>query len=284
MKNLKFKYLSFSFILLSIVLGGCEKDESSSNPLNNYVGVAETYRKVSIYPGETLSLEAKIFATEAQNVDRTFSIIVDTHLDSAHGNHGTTLDSGSFTLPETVTLPAGQKTAVFNVGITGVNIGSGKKLVIKLGQLLGTNTSISDVWTDDNDLVEDSDTQRMTFDIEERCDFNKCVLSIKFDNYPEETAWELYDSSNNVVASGGLSDDGTTIIGYAADYPDQGTFTTNLCLQSGTYTFVIYDDYGDGMYTSASVQGNYSLKLGSTVLASGSGNFGSFQDTTFTLP
>jgi hypothetical protein len=108
-------------------------------------------------------------------------------------------------------------------------------------------------------------------------------LSIRFDNYPEETAWELYDSSLNVIESGGFT--AGTITGFAAlGFADQGIFKTVFCLTPGSYTFVIYDAYGDGMYTSASVQGNYSVKLGETVLASGQGDFGTSQATTFTIP
>jgi hypothetical protein len=59
---------------------------------------------------------------------------------------------------------------------------------------------------------------------------------------------------------------------------------TAFCLSPGEYTFIIYDNYGDGMYTSASVQGSYTVKLGDTVLATGIGDFGASQATTFTIP
>jgi len=110
-------------------------------------------------------------------------------------------------------------------------------------------------------------------------------LSIRFDNYPEETAWTLVDSSMNVVASGGFNAAGDAITGYAAlGFADRSTFAQNLCLPSGQYTFTIYDAYGNGMYTSASVSGNYTVKLGDTVLASGYGNFGAIQETIFIIP
>ena len=181
---------------------------------------------------------------------------------------------------------------IFTVQVTGTDIGQGKNLIVKLGQQEGLDVSVgyTEVGVLDPETgaqinyVDVVNTPKLTINIEEKCDFNKCVLTIKFDNYPEETAWELYDASFNVIASGGLDATGTTITGYAAlGFADQSTFITNFCLEAGDYTFVIYDDYGDGMYTSASVQGNYSLKYGTTVLASGGGNFGSFQDTAFTL-
>lgn len=275
MKSLKNKYLLFSFLLLSVFFVSCEKDVTSDNSLNNYVGI-EAVKKVEIYPDETVSVESKVYASNVSNVDRTFDLVVDP---------ASTLNSSYYIVPATVTIPAGEKIGTFQVSLTGTDIGSGKNLKVGLKQVEGVDYAITSYSLGADELVNSVISNKITYMIDEKCDFNKVVLSITFDNYPEETAWELYDSSNNVIASGGLSEDGTTITGYAAlGFADKSTFTTNFCLQSGTYTFVIYDDYGDGMYTSSSVQGNYSLKLGSTTLASGSGNFGSFQDTTFTLP
>ncbi|GGC78317.1 hypothetical protein GCM10011508_02230 [Flavobacterium lutivivi] len=275
MKNLKIKYRFLSFLLLSVFFVSCEKDVTSENSLKNYIGM-EPSKSLSIYPDETVSVESKVYASNTSNVDRTFNLVVDP---------ASTHNSSYYSVPATVTIPAGEKVGTFQVSITGTDLGSGKNLIVGLEQIEGVDYAISSFTTDANGLASVVTSNKIKYTIEERCDYNKVVLSITFDNYPEETAWELYDSANNVIASGGLSEDGTTITGYAdLGFADKSTFTTNFCLQSGTYTFVIYDDYGDGMYTSASVQGNYSLKLGSTTLASGSGNFGSFQDTTFTLP
>lgn len=275
MKNLKIKYRFLSFLLLSVFFVSCEKDVTSENSLKNYIGM-EPSKSLSIYPDETVSVESKVYASNTSDVDRTFNLVVDP---------ASTHNSSYYSVPATVTIPAGEKVGTFQVSITGTDLGSGKNLIVGLEQIEGVDYAITSFTTDANGLASVVTSNKIKYTIEERCDFNKVVLSITFDNYPEETAWELYDADNNVVASGGLSEDGTTITGYVAlGYADKSTFTTNFCLQSGTYTFVIYDDYGDGMYTSASVQGTYSLKLGSTVLASGGGNFGSFQDTTFTLP
>lgn len=289
MKILKNIYLFLAFLMLSVAFVGCEEDQTSGNSLvnNDYISIEVPFQKtVSLYPDESTSLETKVYASNVSNVDRTFNLVVDAV--------ATTHNASYYSVPSTVTIPAGQSFGTFSVQITGTDVGNGKKLVLGLAQQDGTAINISSftqtqVYENGSSIptnyVNVVKTNNLEYNIEERCDFNKVNLSITFDNYPEETAWELYDSANNVIASGGLSEDGTTITGYAAlGYADKSTFTTNFCLQSGTYTFVIYDDYGDGMYTSASVQGTYSLKLGSTVLASGGGNFGSFQDTTFTLP
>jgi len=273
MKFLKTKFLFTAFLMLTLAFVGCEKDVASGSSLTNYVGM-EPSKYVGVAKDATVTAESKIYATDVSNVDRTFTLFVDS---------STTLDPSYYTVPATVTIPAGQKIGVIQVGITGTDLGSGKILVVGLETVSGVNYATSYTTSTTTGLVSAVKTTKTTFTIEETCDLNKVVLSITFDNYPEETAWELYDSSSTVIASGGI--EGGVISGYAAlGFADQSTFTTSFCLPSGDYTFVIYDDYGDGMYTSASVQGTYSVKLGDTVLASGQGNFGSIADTAFTLP
>ncbi|MBR9915765.1 MAG: DUF5011 domain-containing protein [Algicola sp.] len=99
-------------------------------------------------------------------------------------------------------------------------------------------------------------------------------LSITFDNYPEETAWTIKNSSGQTVASGGT-------YGSQAD----GS-TLNIavgCLDDGCYDFQITDTYGDGICCA---YGNGSYTLTNTdngaTLASG-GSFTSSQTTNFCL-
>lgn len=86
------------------------------------------------------------------------------------------------------------------------------------------------------------------------------TLSIKFDNYPEETSWNIKDNSGAVVASGGT---------YGSQ-ADGSTLTINNCLPVGCYTLEFKDAYGDGMCCSYG-NGNYTLTNTSTgaTLASG---------------
>ncbi|WP_136150618.1 DUF1735 domain-containing protein [Flavobacterium sangjuense] len=276
-----------AFLMLSIVLVSCEKDGTESTLKNyNYISLeAPSSKLVSLYPDETGSVDSKVYASMASSVDRTFNLVVDP---------ASTLNASYYTVPASVTIPAGELVGTFTVGITGTNIGNGKKLIVGLEQQEGTDIGINAFTTTPvyeagssipRNYVNVVTTGKITFNIEERCDFNKVAVSITFDNYPEETAWDLRDASMNVVASGGFNAAGDAITGYAAlGFADRSTFTSNFCLPDGQYTFTIYDDYGDGMYTSATVSGTYTVKLGDTVLASGGGDFGFLQETTFTLP
>jgi hypothetical protein len=93
-------------------------------------------------------------------------------------------------------------------------------------------------------------------------------LRITFDNYPEETTWEIKDASNQVVHSGGP---------YGSQ-ADGSTLTITKTLDAGCYTLVFKDTYGDGICCSYG-NGSYELtnSASGAVLASG-GSFTS-EDT-----
>ncbi len=96
-------------------------------------------------------------------------------------------------------------------------------------------------------------------------------LTIKFDDYPEETSWQITNSSDQVVASGGTYGSQT----------DGSTLTITSCLEDGTYTFTINDSFGDGICCQYG-NGSYTLTSGGTTIASGA-SFGSSESTTFTI-
>jgi len=283
MKFINSKLLCFAMIILTIAFTGCEKDQLSDGVSSDQFVGMEPSKNVGVAKDATVTVESKVYASNISGVDRVFALVVDP---------ATTHDPSYYTVPATVTIPAGQSVGTFQVEIIGTNLGDGKKLIVGLEQVLGVDQNVTSVVNDPVPLnsplgtypiVNNVVSKTITYTIQETCDLNKVTLSITFDNYPEETAWELYDSSSTVIASGGI--EGGVISGYAAlGFADQSTFTTSFCLPSGDYTFVIYDDYGDGMFTSTAIQGTYSLKFGETVLASGQGNFGSIADTAFTLP
>ena len=96
------------------------------------------------------------------------------------------------------------------------------------------------------------------------------TLTIKLDNYPEETSWTVKNSSGATVESGGTY----------GNQADGSTVTVNLTLDAGEYTFTINDSYGDGICCSYG-SGNYSLASSDgTTIASG-GNFSSSEATSF---
>jgi hypothetical protein len=96
------------------------------------------------------------------------------------------------------------------------------------------------------------------------------VLTIKTDNYPEETTWEVKDETGTVLYSGGP---------YASNLTE---FETIMCLDPDKcYDFTIYDSYGDGI-CCAWGQGNYNIQDAfGNLLLTGDGVFNSSLTTNF---
>jgi len=96
-------------------------------------------------------------------------------------------------------------------------------------------------------------------------------LRIIFDNYPEETSWEIKNDSNQVIYEGGT---------YGSQ-ADGSTITISRALDVGCYTLIVKDIYGDGICCR---YGNGSYRLTNTsngaVLASG-GSFGAQVSNNF---
>ena len=104
------------------------------------------------------------------------------------------------------------------------------------------------------------------------CAEDDVVLTITFDNYPEETSWVLRDADGTTVASKQ----------YSSSNADGSTVTENLgTLDAGDYTFTISDTYGDGICCSYG-NGSYTLSSGSLTIKSG-GDFGNSEATNLCI-
>ena len=64
------------------------------------------------------------------------------------------------------------------------------------------------------------------------------TINIEFDFFAEETAWELRNENNVLVASSN---------GFYAENLSSTTLSETVCVPYGCYTFTMIDDYGDGM-------------------------------------
>jgi len=69
----------------------------------------------------------------------------------------------------------------------------------------------------------------------------KFELKLKLDYYPQQTSWEIRDATGMIM----FSDPG-----YDEYYFSYEEFNYDYCLSVGCYTFVIYDDFGDGICCS----------------------------------
>lgn len=265
----------FSALILAFAIVGCEDDNITDNSATNYIGL-ESYQTVELSDGETVTVEGKILASDVSGTDRTFNLFVDP---------STTHGAANFTVPSTVTIPAGSKEGTYEVTIVGNSLVDGNKIVVGITPSGDFNQTTS-YGTYSNGVLTGAGTGKSSFNLYRPCASTRARLSITFDNYPEETAWELYDSSLNLIDSGGFDPTGTAITGYAAlGFADRSTFSVVKCLTPGDYTFVIYDIYGDGMVTSASIIGSFSMNNlnNGASLFTGSGDFGASAVRTFTI-
>ncbi|HEX5112054.1 MAG TPA: hypothetical protein VFV79_04355 [Saprospiraceae bacterium] len=99
------------------------------------------------------------------------------------------------------------------------------------------------------------------------------TLSLKTDNFPFETSWNLFDSENNIVYSSNILTE------------SQHVYVTDLCLEpEACYTFTVYDAAGDGMSANG-VQGDYEIinDDDQVVSALAKPNFGSQVSSQFCL-
>jgi hypothetical protein len=84
------------------------------------------------------------------------------------------------------------------------------------------------------------------------------IVTFNFDQFPQETSWEIADPAGNVIYSGGPYAAGTTV------------FNQSYCLSANTcYTFTVFDSWGDGMCCQYG-EGSYTVSWNGQVLASGS--------------
>lgn len=275
MMNMKLlKSIAFlSFAAFTFV--SCEEDTSGDNSVSNFVGL-ESYQTVEIADGATVVVEGRIIASSATGSDRTFNLVVD-----ASTNHG----AADYIVPATVTIPAGSKEGFYDVTIYGNNVVDGNKIVVTLAPVEGVNQATT-YGTFSNGVLTGVGTAKTSFNLYKPCSDTRARLSITFDNYPEETAWELYDADLNLIDSGGFDPTGSIITGYAAlGFADRSTFSKVKCLTPGEYTFVIYDKYADGMFDGTTTEGkyNFSNMNNGAILGEGQGNFGAFAEHTFVI-
>lgn len=132
----------------------------------------------------------------------------------------------------------------------------------------GNNTlSVSVVYTMDENSVNNSTSFTFNAITTPTTLLN---VSILFDNYPEETSWELLDSNGDVFLTAGPFGSET----------GGSTLSETFCVPYGCYTFVMNDSYGDGICCGFFTgDGEYSVTgSGQNTLASG-GEF-SFSDSS----
>ncbi|WP_417710663.1 endonuclease [Pseudoalteromonas umbrosa] len=100
------------------------------------------------------------------------------------------------------------------------------------------------------------------------CQHNSVSFTLKTDNYASETSWQLANKAGQIIKNG-------------SGYSNNQTVTDTLCLTDDTYTFTIFDSYGDGICCSQG-NGRYEFSHNGQTLISG-GQFTNQEQKQFTL-
>lgn len=134
------------------------------------------------------------------------------------------------------------------------------------------NSNLLTVYADGINGVNDdyprNDTIRTSFEAAKQTG-EEVFLSIKTDNYPEETTWNITDVAGNTLTSGGPYNE------------NLHTYTYTIPVAFGTcYQFNIYDSGGNGICCGTSGLGRYQLKSGSGIIKGGAA-FGSEDHVQF---
>ena len=278
-------YSALAVVTLSMLVG-CEDDASTQNKTEKtFVSFQDMPLPADVTEGQTTTIEAKVYAGNTSNVDRVISlqVIFDSDYNSAHINPEsglpatvvpvTTADQDDFSVPASVTIPAGSNVGTFQVTLTDNDLGyNGKQIVIGIVPQAGIDQAMTNIGTataGDLEVLND----RLIITARRECLLTSVYLEISTDSRGSETTWELYDSVFDVIANGGPYDD---VAGSGGK--------TYFCLEDGSYTFVVYDSGEDGMGTD----GSYRLvKIGEdgteTEIVSG-GQFETDELTEFQIP
>ncbi|MCI2229782.1 DUF1735 domain-containing protein [Polaribacter sp. MSW13] len=242
-KNIYLFLLSIALISFS----SCE--ESGVEALGNSVASFEaTTLDIGVEIGSSTTKDINVYTSNISGTDRTIEVMVD--------NNTTDADAAAYTVPASVTIPAGTNVGTITIGVNDVDLAVDKTLVIRLKS------------TENLDVVN-----KLTIGLSQLCPNNgiKIKLDIAFDSWPEEIAWRILDSNGTTVMASASNP-----FNYGAYAGMTGGVTVRECLASGTYTIEVYDGYGDG--------GNdYTVTANGILVFSATGNYGAFVTEDFTI-
>ncbi len=237
---------SFKYILLLLgaaVLSSCSQDDIIAK---DYVNFDVNNTNIEVPASGDGSVTVSIYS--ANNVSR------DLVLDVNVVEESTTIDPSQYTVSPTAVIPAGTNVGSFDITLTGVDLTNNPAITLSFGEVDGLTLG-----------------EPTTFTVREECTGTEGFVLITFDDYSEETSWQVFQAgSTTPVASNS----------YAA-----GQTSTNerICiLEPGNYLFVINDAFGDGMCCDFG-EGSFQFILGDGTLVGSGGEFGSSESFEFTI-
>lgn len=244
--------------VIALLFTACDETESITfDPSTGQTGIGFGTDVIDVsVPVGGITTTAAVFSTTVSSEARTFSVSVDA--DESN------LGSGSYTLGSVV-IPADSHEGTFEVTFDYDSLEDFVEYLL-----------VVDVETPDGVAAFGNLTYTLLreFDINEfSC--QDLTLEINLDNFGSENTWEILDSSNAVVFSGGPYSDGAA----------GTTEIENLSFMPGDYTMTFFDSYGDGLFDGNNT-GSYNLFCAAQPVVSYAGavgNFGSENTDSFTI-
>ncbi len=240
----------FVLFLSLMAIVSCEKNEEVLTITQiDYVSFQADFNR-GVDAAITTDIDVNIYTSTTSTSERTVNIGVDATQ--------TTLDASAYSTPATVTIPANSNVGTFTVSIDGPNVGSGGVVVLD--------------FSTDNNVAFTGDALTMTV-------FPVCfdntpnltlTLDITFDDWPEEIYWRIQDGTGAFIAESAPG-------AFGAYGGLTGGISQDFCLSDGDYTFVIFDQFGDGA-------GAYTLTFNDgTVVHESDGGYGGGENVPFSL-
>lgn len=230
--------------MLTIALvTACDEEQFESDL--KYVSFGQSNYSAGVDVGGTNTVDVVVYTSNIVSNDVTFNVSVDPS-DAA---------PGSYTVPNTVTIPSGSNEGVLTVGLSDTDLGIG------VNSLVLSFDSVADGFDNGGST---------SIDYIQNCNEVSATLDFVFDGYGSEIGWYILDELGGTVVS---ADTGTYADGDAS-----ASETLSLCV-GREYTLVITDSFGDGL--SFPTNGSYTLSIGGVVKATATGDFGGEDSTEF---
>ncbi len=147
----------------------------------------------------------------------------------------------------------------------------GEEMAVDLGLIElsdGSNSvevNVVAINEDEDDNSENNGSAEVMFT---EVEGNSIFINLFTDSFPEETSWELTDSEGFTIEENGELSGNADIISV-------------LCLEDGTYTFTLFDEFEDGIENEIAVSISDGEEQQVAILG---GNFSDETSVTFTLP
>ena len=172
----------------------------------------------------------------------------------------------------TYSINGGSATAINWTG----NLATGEEDAVEVelvGLIDGTNT-VSFTVSEPNGMQDEkalNDMSSRNFEVILEGIFLE--LFIQFDEYPEETSWEIIDLDGTPIHRGGTY----------PNVPDESTLSESLCMPEGCFTINFFDAAGDGICCGFG-SGFYELRTDDGFIIARGDEFGQISSDNFCLP